>query len=599
MGPASCARSATWTGGRSKPPTRRREWLAQVRRAQEAGLSVVEPSYAVWRVKDTEVSTLWGRAPAEQIGGSLSGVHCGGPGPFAVQVGDSANDAADFRRQYTLRVTTGPEPDDLEPNDTAEEATNAGLGEPVEAWLSYVGDQDWFEVDAFAGEALDIRVETDGGAWQPRVRVWDGLGALVADAQVAGGSLTRVVQLNGPGPHRLQISDDDDRDADPDAPYVLTVDTVVDLDPNEPNPSPVAATALGKRRCGGAWSEWAEESGTIGAPGDNDWFRLELENCSRGILEARLVLEQEDAIRPTLALVRPHAGTPCTVDDECHALNVGCQGDGDCRDWFETCLPSKQCAGASACLPEGICGGTQIAEHADKSVHFAVPIADEEAVYLRVTDFQSNDSAPGTKYAVRVRVRTDPDRREPDNPFYYRLLSSTPLLATTGPIEEVPVHECTHENGYADCCTTSLDPDTWNRGSIGYHNDIDHFRYRHPCPGESCLLRIHWEADAGPTDFLMGVYKGGSLWYDAVMPVSEKSWWPSRRGRFGGLGAGHKCFYAFSGHGGNPFWYRVTVRDWAKKVDFDPDQGYRFCVEKVATFCAEPCQIVHNGECSP
>jgi hypothetical protein len=409
------------------------------------------------------------------------------------------------------------------------------------------------------------------------------------------------VQLNGPGPHSVELSDDNDRDADPDNSYVLTLDTVVDLDPNEPNPTAVDATPLGTEPlvCGGTWSEWRTETGTIGAPGDNDWFRLPLTGCERGILEARLTLQGASEVNPALALVRPHTGSPCEFDDQCHALNVSCNNNAGCRDWFETCLPQGQCAGASACLPEGHCGGTQIAKQHGSNVHFAVPIADEPAVYLRVSDFQANDAAPGAIYELKVRVRTDLDRREPDNPFFYQLLSSTPITQTLGPIEEVPVHDCTRENGYADCCSTEPGAKTWNRGNIGYHNDIDWFRYRHPCPGGDCLLRIHWEADAGPVDFLMGVWRGTSLWYDGIIPVQEKSWHGSRRNSFGGDEATDTCFYAFAGHSGNPFWYRVSFRDWAKKIDFAPDQQYRFCVEKVSNFCREPCQVLHGGECGP
>ncbi|MFT7623467.1 MAG: hypothetical protein ACI9WU_002650, partial [Myxococcota bacterium] len=231
--------------------------LVRVSLSLEPGVSPVELSYALWSLgSDGGLKTNLGIAPPEQVGGALSGVHCGGSGPVAIVVSDSADNASDFRRRYSLNVTTGPEPDVLEPNDTLEEAVQAGLGDPIEGWISCAGDHDWFEVDAFAGEALDIRVVTDANI-QTRIRVRDATGTLIADEAVAGGSLDRVLQLNGPGPHSVELSDDNDRDADPDNSYVLTLDTVVDLDPNEPNPTAVDATPLGTEPlvCGGTWSE--------------------------------------------------------------------------------------------------------------------------------------------------------------------------------------------------------------------------------------------------------------------------------------------------------------------------------------------------------
>ena len=112
------------------------------------------------------------------------------------------------------------------------------------------------------------------------------------------------------------------------------------------------------------------------------------------------------------------------------------------------------------------------------------------------------------------------------------------------------------------------------------------------------MVRIVFQLDGGKVDHLMQVYTGTNLWFDTVMPVQELPMHPASTGRFGGLENGDQCFYAFAGHGDGPdYLYALSIRDLLPVRDWDPDQKYRFCVEKIADGCHEPpCRRVEVDE---
>ncbi|MEL6181654.1 MAG: hypothetical protein AAFS10_22030, partial [Myxococcota bacterium] len=298
----------------------------------------------------------------------------------------------------------------------------------------------------------------------------------------------------------------------------------------------------------------------------------------------------------------------------CTTLNATCNESLDCAGLFDTCLPEGLCAGATACLPEGSCGAIQtlrrytcsptVAECQPASgnppppneARLSAPLLGDDVVYFRVSDFQSDGSAPETLYTLRVRVRSEPDD-EPDNTYVNEL---TDIGEGRMP-RDITARDCTGD--MPDCCG----PNTWIEGSLSYDGDVDWFQYPHPCPGEDCMVRILYEVDGGPVDFVMSVHRGNPLWF-TLFDNAEQDNQQQRVGALGGLGAGDSCFYAFQGHQGEPFLYRISVRDLfalypnssivrPQSRDWNPDQTYRFCVEKIADVCQDPCIILENGEC--
>ena len=129
----------------------------------------------------------------------------------------------------------------------------------------------------------------------------------------------------------------------------------------------------------------------------------------------------------------------------------------------------------------------------------------------------------------------------------------------------------------------------WTEGVISYEDDQDFFSYRHPCPGEDCMIKIYYEIDEGPVDFLWQIYQHNNLWFDPIVPVSEIPVNAAISGVFGGLNAGDQCFYAWQGHSMNgTFYYTLSIRDLRPKRDWSSEQKYRFCIEKAGNGCFEP-----------
>lgn len=609
--------------------------LVDVKLAMDGPLSPIEPTYAIWsKADDGSPAEVVAGPPADEVGGDLALLHCLAPGSYLVSVRDQGDDAQDFRRSYALEATTRPNPDTAEPNDTPETAVALTAGTAVQGTIACRGDVDAYSIEAGANTLLRVQLSSDVARYEPQVRVLSADGAVIMSEANAAGTvqataIDRYVVLPGAGRYSVMVSDNDGRHADADVAYSLTVLTVDDQDPNEPNNRAVEATALSQTAvtCGATFSPWMEVVGTVGAPGDPDWYRIPLSGCDRGILEAEMVFDTaglsdtqawdvSDSVQAALAVVRGHAGSACGADSDCRQLQKACRNDWECAGYSNTCLPEGLCAGAVSCLEEAVCGATMvqrnyaapnrpgtITEPPPANVaRVAVPLEGAQSMYIRAGDYQANGANADVPYRLRVRVRAETDVHEPDNVYVRDLYRETGTgvhrpLATT-----VPVHDCAPvqvdagmgpDGGFIDagpppepdCCTGG----DWIEGSIGYENDSDWYRYQHPCPGEDCMVRVVYELDEGPVDFLVNVYRGNPLWFDGVFPVSEESMHAATSGAYGGLDMDDTCFYAYQRHSGDPFYYFLEMRDLAQVADWDSSQNYRFCVEKIENGCFEPC----------
>jgi len=600
--------------------------LLHVTLAMDGELSPVEPAYVVSAVgTDGLPTTTVAATPPERIGTPLDERHCLAPGTYLIAVKDDGDDGEDFRRTYALTVETAPDPDPAEPNDDAATAATLAVDTPTAGVIACAGDADWYGFDAAPGQLVQLRLTAPVAGFQPTLRLVDGGGVpLVTKQNLSGASQATdlIVETVVPasGRYYAAVADDDGRDADPDVDYTLTLSLADDTDPNEPNGHPDAATALTASACADGWSDWREVTGNVGAPGDNDWFRLPLSGCDgpQGILEAEVELDEAglsnaerwalaEELQLALTVVRPHAGSPCSEDLTCQALTHPCGNDWDCSGLFNTCRPDGFCAGSGVCLPEGRCGANVIqrrfnppatpadpsaAPPPDNRAIVSTPLFGDAVVYLRVADYQSDGADRGVSYRLRARVRSEPDLNEPDNVYAPTLLADFPAGIQTAAARSIPVHDCTVdevEHPVADCCG----PDTWIEGALSYENDLDFYRYDHPCPGEDCNLRVVYELDGGPVDFVLSVYRGSSLWFGGVVGASAEA--PSQLAQSGAWGGSSSCYYAFAGHEGEPYRYHLAVRDLADTRDWDPDQRYRFCVERVSRACDAPCVVYEDG----
>jgi hypothetical protein len=166
------------------------------------------------------------------------------------------------------------------------------------------------------------------------------------------------------------------------------------------------------------------------------------------------------------------------------------------------------------------------------------------------------------------------------------------------PITAAQIHDCTGNS--AGCCGSGA---TWFEGAISYTFDQDWFQYEHPCPEADCLIQVHYQIDGGPTDVLMAVYYGGSMWNDTIVPVSDTGDQPAKNDICGD----DECLYAYRDHSGYYFNVRDTIFEESGGEanngtwDWSREQSYRFCIAKYYDGCMAPCKDwgEDNGWCGP
>ncbi len=607
-----------------------------------APLSPVEPNYSIWSANNGAKDTLIAQPITSRVGAAFSESHCVSPGPVLIKIHDLGDDTQDVRYKYSLDVTSREDIDKQEPNEEATQAVELSSGQPITAAVSCQGDKDWYKFTLPQGSLLKLTLTSDVAGYEPTMRILDAeQNQLIEELNKAGSiqptEIERFEVLNGAGEYYVVISDDDDEQANPDVPYTIIAEFISDQDDNEPNNNPTEATPIVNTplNCQNNSQEYTF-TGTIGAESDQDWFELPLQDgCAGRILDAVVELndgglstadawEFQQDFQISLSMIREHKESTCTSDSECSVLQLPCSNDLDCAGYYDTCLPEGLCAGATACLPGGLCAANQVIRSYECNPRLAqcqpgggqappamraeisAPLLANDRVYLKVNDFQSDKAASDRVYTLRVRVRVDSDTAEPSNLFLNELprdgLSGRPHRSFA---RDITVHDCTA----GDCCNDS----TWVDGSLAYENDLDWFRYPHPCPGEDCTMRMRYDVDGGPVDFVLNLYRNDTLWFTGF-DNEELETQGAIQGTLGGMTTNDTCFYAYQGHQGNndnPFYYYIVLRDLLdlyedpnvsqripipNSKDWSGGQRYRFCVEKISNICSEPpCQLYDDG----
>ena len=445
--------------------------------SMSAAITPVTPIYAIRDANETLVAS----APTARAGG-VSAIHCVDPGIYLLVVRDAGDLHQDVRNPYTLRIDATPNPDANEPNETREDATALTPEMAHTGYLACADDADWFVFDVPERHLVDIRLEMPIATLQPRLEFFGPDGEPIINKVNRGApreptDMLESVAIAEAGTYAIKISDVDGRSADVAAQYTLTVTMAPNTDVNEPNDEPDEATELAEMTFGGdEWTEWVDYEGTFGALGDDDWYRIPVNNGARnhpGLLEVSVTLDTAglepaaawalgERLQAQVAVVLPHAQTPCEGDDgACIELEKQCDGAYDCIGLNQNCLPIGLCAGTGVCLPEGQCGATQVirrydpirtpntiteAPAANKAVLSAPIAADQEVIYLRVSDRGGDAADADRRYALRIRMRRDPDTYEPSNVYVTDLRGTdgtknkNTQLATSRNV--IPVYAC-------------------------------------------------------------------------------------------------------------------------------------------------------------
>lgn len=622
--------------------------------------SPVEPTYAVYECdeacvasppEDGTASCCEARVaplPAEvgqaaETGQPLQVTHCLGPGDYYIVVRDQSDDQQDGRRprgEYTLTVSTAPDPDTAEPNDGPESAVGLAAS-GSDTWtasgqISCRGDQDWYVLDESTGivvgdtDLLQVQLTAPLANFQPQYQIIGPDDVTIAtNANEAGTTeatdLSGLYWLAAGGRYYIVVEDDDGGQADPGATYQLTVSLVDDPDTNEPNNDPAHATVISGLGCGGSATE-GSRTATISATNDVDIYRLDLPPaCGAapgGVLDVEVTFDgsRPEGLEPSVRIVRRHPESPCSDDTGCRALpSMTCEPDLEedpdgleCAGFGNSCLTDGVCAGASLCLG-GACGATILERHPDfcgSSGHCHGPSG---AMRNRECDVTTDCAAQGT---IHTAV---PLGRNPTPTVI------TPLDQVYVIVQDFQSNASSPSTTYTIRFRTRIDPDTnepneiyspilsqdsedrdfegirtlsWGSCAVGYlsyERDVDYFRVPHPCPGAppGCDLHFTFDVGAGPVDVLAGT----GYWDDNVLGIGvevedDLASQPVRRGDFGGPGGG--CVPA------NPRFDDVwlfTVRDLDINRDFSMDQRYEICLAGSAACTTWGCFVGFEGNC--
>jgi len=587
----------------------------------DAPIAPLELTWSLWDSSGAHLLDGPAADEAARAGRPLRVTHGVDTNALLLQVHDITGVAEDPSHPYQLKVMSAPDLDAHEPNNDDAHATplasNALTGR-----ISARGDEDWYRLDVPDHGVLTASLSSAVADYQPRLRLVDPAGvehtsAVNLSGTVSPTDLRWVLALDQPGAWFLVVDDDDQRDDDRDVPYTLQASLRSDPDVHEPNDHPDLATDLGASGCAATWSASTSAQGTLASTGDVDWYQLSLSgDCSGGVLEATLDFAGSPALPADLLaelrLVHEAPGSACSLDQDCQVLATPCSSDASCEHLGSRCLPSEgACAGAGFCLPTSVCAANEVVETAPGGdpggLRLLAPLTAADTVWLAVADNRGDAFAPDNDYVLSVRTLADPDPNEPNDVFTARPPTSSEAGMQTPRAVELPVHDCVPPTDpielaawVPDCC----DDTTWVSGAVAWKYDQDWFRYAHPCPGGDCMVRVRYQADPGPVDLFMQVFRGNSLWFDGLAATVDLPAQPALAGSYGGLADTDTCFYASQKHTGAPFWYYLAIRDTIRlsdsqpqggRWDADPLQGYRVCVEKIADGCATPCTLYTDG----
>lgn len=571
-----------------------------------APISPVQIHYDVFSA-DGRVLAATGRSA--DAGQPIEDLVCLPAGDYVLRVSDQSDDDADFRHEYRLDVTTGP---DADPREGQGDVWLEAPGR-TEGLIACRGDVDRHLVAVEADSLLEVHLTSAVATYEPSYRVLDPGGAVLYRAENLSGSvvatdLWALHPLPNAGTYVVEVrdavvDDADDRAADSDTPYMLELARLAEPDPHDQgtrNDVAGAARDLGVLRCGDDWDAVEVVGGTIASIGDVDWYRLDLEGCaSRGIVEVAADATGADGLDPQVRLVRSFPDQPCARDEDCIDLGRTCDLDSDpghperdCTGWGNSCVgrvgdPARRgedpayrpglCAGAAACLG-GLCGATQVERHAvgEARIETAQPLLGDEELWIAVQDFRSDAADRDTPYRLRVATRLDPDAFERDsvyNPYPLRFVDwadNEPFAQHLGLRTDQPF------------CVT---------GTLATEFDEDWFWIDNTCTNrgdgpDGCNLVVRTDFDEGPVDFVVTLARG----YDPFFqPLAQDEAATHEAGsvRYGQ----DECLFAVEGDAG----YHLVVADnrgtagQPATPDWSTEQRYTVCLESFVAECLEPC----------
>jgi hypothetical protein len=394
---------------------------------------------------------LSGLCDPDGIGGvtELEGTHyLERAGTYDLLVRDQGGDDEDPRKsnKYMLSIQMVADPDTYEPNNTKNEAKTLGA---ASGFISYLGDEDWYQIDVGAArQIVSVDLTTSGSTpvdlhyllLEP-----DGVTPVNEGSNFNGmdgaTALHDVLPCFTQGTFYLVVSDLDDDDSDLEVGYSLSVNVQTSpdsVDPKRETPYNAVEISSGQNVTGRYFD----------FRGDEDWYKITspgTTDSNPALLEIDIEIPGSSTTDPAVDLIVPDPHNEC-VDgvDSCETLEWNCARTQDCNtaECIHARCPSHECfidmgkcTGAGWCLQRASggwgCGIRSLVMHgADWSrtgsarhLHTVAPMYGD-TYYLLVRDFPSRD--PGTDvdiqnaYSFTATVHQELDSWEPNglyNPY--------------------------------------------------------------------------------------------------------------------------------------------------------------------------------------
>jgi hypothetical protein len=273
-------------------------------------------------------------------------------------------------------------------------------------------------------------------------------------------------------------------------------------------------------------------------------------------------------------LLVPHAGSKCSKDEECAAINLPCKDDSDC-ELSHSCLPAasytfcaggqpcRLCAGAGACVPvdkpggKKVCAAPQYLVHDTKgtnALRTAQPLFQAGPYYVVIHDFQDDAFAYGVDYSLDVSVSPEPDPLDQ---------SPTPSMRNNF-YDPYPMQDqnLAPSQARARDVTDDLAAGRAITGLISYASDEDWFSFKHPCPKMNCGLVFEW-TQPGPSPVRLAVLMRRddqmlheSFTYNGQVPTSAL---PGPVTLTFGEGDCHECSFASATYAGGRYYLQIRA----------------------------------------
>ena len=113
-------------------------------------------------------------------------VFCVDPGTYGIKVTDASGARADVRNDYELSVSTGPEPDALEPNNKVETAVPLTSGTAQTGYIACASDQDWYTFQTDKRLLVTLDFEMEKAAFQPFIQLSNAEGDIILNLSNQG-----------------------------------------------------------------------------------------------------------------------------------------------------------------------------------------------------------------------------------------------------------------------------------------------------------------------------------------------------------------------------------------------------------------------------